>query len=68
MSEKKTLRSKQNGIESRTVGRNQRSKAPVSLSERQLNGFKALQRRLEYDPQASVAKERLKYKNNGKRE
>ncbi|VDM17895.1 unnamed protein product [Hydatigera taeniaeformis] len=32
------------------------------LSERQLNGYRSLQRRLEYDPRASVAKERLKSK------
>ncbi|KAM7533205.1 hypothetical protein Aperf_G00000126946 [Anoplocephala perfoliata] len=37
-------------------------KIPEGLSERQLNGHKALQRRLGYDPQASVAKEKFKSK------
>lgn len=48
--------------DSQVMTKSRTQKPSECFSERQLNGYRSLQRRLEYDPRASVAKERLKSK------
>ncbi|KAM3171833.1 hypothetical protein ACTXT7_015800 [Hymenolepis weldensis] len=58
----RTFRVKRNGQDSPSLTKSGGFKTPDNLSERQMIGKRALQRRLEYDPRASVAKERQRSK------
>ncbi|KAL5109341.1 hypothetical protein TcWFU_008585 [Taenia crassiceps] len=60
--ERRSSQLRRNLHESQVMTKSRTQKPLECLSERQLNGYRSLQRRLEYDPRASVAKERLKSK------
>ncbi|KAL5967401.1 hypothetical protein TSMEX_004875 [Taenia solium] len=60
--ERRPSQPRRNLHESQVMTKSRTQKPSECLSERQLNGYRSLQRRLEYDPRASVAKERLKSK------
>lgn len=60
--ERRPSQQRRNLHDSQLIAKIRTQKPSDCLSERQLNGYRSLQRRLEYDPRASVAKERLKSK------